>query len=358
MGSRDPWVTLICVFAGFLFMRRLPTLLVGLLLGFSLGVSSAASHSLLTPGDNESLVSATLVADAAKSWAVYAELHEGGEAQYYRFEMNQGQRLHVMLFISPASREKGFNPSLAIMGPGIESQGTTPSYVDPPSGSAVMVLERVLPAKAEYEPFSPSSFYPTAEARLDVSQTGTYYLAVYEESQGGNYGIAIGDLEAFTVGEVLLLPISLIGVYEWEGQSLEFILSPVLVTFAIGIGVYAWRSRGVRPKTPTGPVAYLAGLFFAGSGALVATQMVLALTHAPFVSGVGITAGFVLLHLGLGLASLRIAGDVDRGIGTQKRLVLALLGFIGLFLWAGLLLGPALAVVASLLPRPKAPAET
>jgi hypothetical protein len=40
----------------------------------------------------------------------------------------------------------------------------------------------------------------------------------------GSYGIAMGYLAAFTLGERIITPLSLISVYIWEGQTLALIL--------------------------------------------------------------------------------------------------------------------------------------
>jgi len=48
-------------------------------------IHGVLAHTPLEPPfDNESLATAYGVPDPTKSWAIYAELHEGGEAQYYR----------------------------------------------------------------------------------------------------------------------------------------------------------------------------------------------------------------------------------------------------------------------------------
>jgi hypothetical protein len=180
---------------------KLRSLLLFSVASFLLFVPWVLAHTPLKPShENESLATAYTISDPAKSWAVYSELHEGEEAQYYRLNMEKGERLRAMLFI-PISERDGFTPGLVVMGPGITSQDTVPSYVEAPGEGGKMLLEGQLPIKPTYEPFTPSSYYYIAELNLDVSETGTYYLVVYEASRGGRYGVAAGYREEFGLDE-------------------------------------------------------------------------------------------------------------------------------------------------------------
>ncbi len=318
----------------------------------------ALAHSPLTTGDNESLATATVVPDPAKSWAIYGELHEGGEAQYYRFEIAEGQRIYVGLLISTAPEDRGFTPGLVLMGPGIVSQGTVPDYVEVPEGAGSLAVEGRQPEQAEYEPFAPSSFYSLAEVDLDAPGSGAYHIAVYEPNRGGHYSVAIGYVEAYDLDEYILIPVNLISVYQWEGQSLALIFAPMAATVAAGLAlvVWRWRNQGLL-KAPSGWVGALAGLLYLGSGATVLFQMAFSLTRAPAGAGVALTIVFALMPILLGIGILRIALSSRRKMDTRTRAYLAILGTLGFFAWAGLLVGPALALVASVLPSKAKPLQ-
>jgi predicted Zn-dependent peptidase len=60
-----------------------------------------------------------------------------------------------------------------------------------------------------------------ARFNVTVPQDGDYYLAVYGP-EGGNYSLAPGYVEEFTVAEWLQIPWSVISIHRWEGQSLAF----------------------------------------------------------------------------------------------------------------------------------------
>jgi hypothetical protein len=309
------------------------------------------AHVPIGPGDNESLTNATIIPDPAKSWALYGELHEGGEAQYYRFDIIENQRIYISLFISTNPEESGFVPSFALMGPGISNQGNLPNFVEAPEAIGIMVLEGQQPDQAGYEAFSPSSQYFVAEIDMDAPATGTYYIAVYEPNQGGNYGLAVGYQETFTLVEWIRVPIDQIAIYQWSGQSLALILAPMTITVAIGLVVMIWWriNRGTL-QTLFGLVGAVAGFFFLGSGASVLFQMFFSLTRAPLTPEIGVTLMFAVVPIILGLIALHITFRTEETESTQKRVTMVILGVIALFIWAGLLIGPALAIIAGVLP--------
>ncbi|MDH5688493.1 MAG: hypothetical protein OEZ48_11625 [Candidatus Bathyarchaeota archaeon] len=316
---------------------------------FTVCVQGSLAHTPLKPGpDNESLETAYAVSDPTKSWAIYADLHEGGEAQYYRLDLEEGDRLRAMLYV-PISENSDFMPNLIVMGLGISSEDTVPAYVEVPDGAGTMLVTAQRSAQPSYEPFTPSSYYYLASMDQEISLTGTYYVAVYEESQGGRYGLAIGYREEFGIDEWILVPIDTIGIHQWEGQSLEFILAPILATFVIGLSVAIWK------RTPMSRAAFYwtgisAGLLYVGSGVTILTQMILALsTSTPDFSAL-LTLIFVMLPILLGAAILRIVAKKRKSITKRSRLFLALLGLSGLFAWAGLIIGPILSVLTSILP--------
>ncbi len=317
----------------------------------------ASAHSPLGSGDNESLATATVVPEPTKSWAIYADLHEGGEAQYYALDMLAGQRIYVQLFTSTAPEDANFTPSMALMGPGIAGNETAPAYVEMPRGAGRIVLAGMRPAQATYEAFAPSSFAQLALVSMDAPANGTFVVAVFDEVRGGHYGLAIGERESFTASGWVLMPFDLLNVYTWERQDLVVVLAPALAIMAAGIGLLAWRQRrGVRMALPAWAGA-IAGLSFVASGGVVLGQMLLSMSRAPAGAEAGITAIFVLLPTILGLVTLRMALRRRREWTLRSRATLVVLGALALVLWAGWIAGPIVAIVAAVLPA-KALAES
>jgi len=308
------------------------------------------AHAPLTPGTNESLDTASIIPDPNKSWAIYGELHEGGEAQYYSFSINKGERILISLLKSTASEDNEFLPGFVLMGPNMTGQGTVPSYVEVPEGYDSIVVNGMQPSQATYEPFSPSSFYLLAEIDVNASSTGIYYIAVFEPSHGGHYGLAVGYIEEYTLEEWILLPFSLISVYQWERQSLIVIFAPFVGTLILGLAFMIWRWKTQRPpQTLFAWFATLVGLLFLGTGFMTLLQMAISLAKTSLAPEAIVTLIFALVPILLGTAALRISLRKKEVI-SRTRIYLAIIGIVALFMWAGLLVGPILAIIGSLLP--------
>jgi hypothetical protein len=312
-------------------------------------ITSVQAHVPITTGDNEALDTATYIPDPLKSWAIYSELRDGGVANYFQFDMEQGQRLRLSLF---TPRESSFTPGLVVMGPDIEPQGTVPSFIEVPEGLAARVVAGTQPETASYEPFTPSSLYELVDVDTTVNASGTYYVAVYEPSQGGQYGLAVGYREQFELLEWIRVPLDIVTVHQWEGQSLIFILAPMLGIVALGfVLLFGERKKGVPVlQSPVSWLGSFVSFLYIGSGAIILAQMGIALAVAPVTSAVIITGIFTLLPIIAGIAMLRIAMQARGKIEIKSRIEMAFLGIVGLFIWAGLLVGPVLAIVVSLLP--------
>lgn len=309
-------------------------------------VPSVLGHSPLMVGENESLETAFHISDPTKSWAIYAEIHGPEEAHYYELDMQQGDRLQVSLFV-PIS-EKVFRPTLVVMGPGIPWLDSVPDFVEVPFGVGRKVLRVYLESEIEYEPFTPMSFYSLLRWSWEIPTAGTYYLAVYDTSQGGRYGLAVGYRESFNLDEWILVPVSAIQIHRWEGQSFALILSPLIITLALGLGLLAYRKpfffNNVFRLT-----GVLAGLLYLGSGFMILVQMLLALSRVVPGRSAILTLVLSLLPIVLGFAIFRISTS-QQSLTNRRRGILAIFGLLGFFTWSGLLLGPILSIVASLVP--------
>ena len=196
---------------------------LALLLFLLISISPVLGHTPLQPDDNKSLDTPMVISDPTKSWAIYTELHEKEEAQYYILHLEEGERLKASLYVPIA--EKGFIPKLVVLGSEISSNDVLPGFIEAPNGVGFLVVESNLPESPKYEPFTPSSYYYLSEFDLEISEYGDYYLVVYETSRGGRYGLAVGYREVFGIGEWLLIPIDVLGIREWEGQFIGLVLS-------------------------------------------------------------------------------------------------------------------------------------
>jgi hypothetical protein len=274
--------------------------------------------------------------------------------QYYSFDRELGGRIYLMLLRSTDSKDNDFQPNLVLIGPGVKSSGQLSKNVVLPASSkdlGAMAVYGKRAANATYEPFGPSSYIEMAEINISAPQSARYYAAVFSNSTAGqaavngagHYILAVGYREEFSFSERITAPIRLISVYIWEGQSAGIVFLPYLIAEVIGILVF-WR--GSR-RTSFCLAGTLAGFLFLATSASVFTEMVFSLSRAPFGPEVYITLAIVVFHALLGVAGIRLA----RGeAGILQRALLAVLGTIALLAGSGLIMGPILAIAASLLP--------
>lgn len=327
-------------------MKGIIPLLLVLTIIFSIPV--ALGHTpLKLEEDNHNLEAALEIKNPTKSWTLYREIHEIEEADYYKLDLGPGERLVISLYV-PRNEDPIFAPTLIVMGPDIQSKGEVPTLIEAPKDVGIAVIEARRPQKPEYEPFTPSSYFYLADVDVTISNGGTYHFAVYEPSIEGRYGLAVGYREVFTLSEWLLIPLNVISIHGWERQSLAFILAPLILTLLIGLGFLFFKIHS--RKSLSTYLGFIGGLLFVGSGFMTLMQMLVALTGVESTSSAVITTIFIVLPILMGFQIMRIAHKTINGLTLKERATLAILGVAGLFIWAGILLGPILVFLASVVP--------
>jgi len=308
----------------------------------------ASAHVPIAPEPGETLETAVEIWNPTKSWVVYSDLHEGAEPHYFRFEVEQGERIRLTLMIPVSQDPAEFRPVMALMGPSLASEGVAPSYLETPESGGVVIVESGTP-HPEYEGFTPTSFFAMAAVDTTASEAGTYFLAVYEPSSGGRFAIAVGYIESFGLDEWLLVPFSVMIIHQWNGQSLLFILSPLVGTVIVGLAYFLMKREDLRGRNSVSSwLAITGGLTFVASGITMLFQMVVAVSTVPANPQVVVTAGFAMIPLLLGVATLRIALREDWQLESSAPMKLLVFGAIAPFAWAGLLVGPAFVIISGL----------
>ena len=334
-------------------MDRFRIICISLALLMLMSISGVSAHSPLFSGENERLENAMEVNEPTKSWAIYSVLHYGGEAQYYRLVMKEGEKIVISLISPRASVEKGFLPSVAIMGPRLGSNDTLPSFVEKPVNADVRAIHGDPSSTIKFEPFTPAAFHEMAKVTVDVTVNGTYYVAVYDEGIGGNYGIAVGTRETFTAEEWLLIPFVSFRTYQWEGQSALSVLAPSIIAFIVSVGYGMWASR--RRHIPIDGLCLLtvlSGSLMVATAASILYQMTWGLAQVGWDSFALVSVMFAAIPLILGLMLIRI-GLRDRRshpFTSRTRLALMVIGALGLLFWAGWIIGPILAMTSAIIP--------
>ncbi len=312
------------------------------LLALFLVVIPALAHVPFFPGDGSSPESAIVVDDPARSRVIYDTLPDGPAARYYRFRVEEGERIYATLQVPHVG---GFVPGMVLVGPGIEGSGQVPLYVEVPEGAGAAAMPGQFPAQPEYEPFTPSKLYPLARIDITAPAAGDYTLAVYTSGEGGNYALALGFVESYTLAEWVHIPIDLVAIYRHEGQSLLLIFAPMIIVLAAGAALLFRRRRSLSLFALAGAAA---GLLFIGGGAMTLLQTAIAAAGTDPGAAILVTLALAFVPMLLGALALRVA--LREQIGAGERAAMVVLGVLGLFVWAGLVAGPLLAFVAALMP--------
>lgn len=327
---------------------RVPCALVLVLL---LAAGAAAAHSPQTADGNTSPETALQIEDTVKSWAFYSHLHPG-EALYFTFEIEEGDRLLLDLIIPVKDGDDGFLPRMVLMTPGIADEGALPSWVEVPEGYGYQVIDTALPEEATYEGFSPSAFYDLGRTDSPAPVTGTYYVAVFAPgSQEGNFALVVGYEESFTVQEWLLIPFSLYAVYRWEGQEPLGIIAPMVLTVILGAALMIYyRGRRAEGLDLQHSFLLISGLLAAGTAASTLMQTLITISDSHLGPEAIISVFLFLIPGVLGFLLLR-RGWRTGPLSAGGRVKVALIGLMTMVAWAGYLVGPVLAVIAAALPE-------
>lgn len=198
----------------------------------------ASGHKYLETEGGNGREDPILVSDHQISWAAYEELKNEDQVDYYRFTANSGEEIYASLLIPKIDRLSQFKPELALIGPGFEEGITTkPAQfpLDVRNGEEFLV-KRYEGSNEEsfFEPFTQTNYWEHQVIRKQVTEDGTYHLAVWsQEGKTGKYVLAIGEREAFGPQDILEYP----SVWWKVRIHNEKRLSTYLITGAVVAGV-------------------------------------------------------------------------------------------------------------------------
>jgi hypothetical protein len=294
------------------------------------------AHVPIYTTENYSLHLAYHVTDPEKSWVTYGRLRGPDDAKWFSFDFVAGDPMVLDLFVSPDS-DPDFVPRLAILGPAISPSGELPHGIDP-HGLPACVYSGVRSERPEFEPFTPTRLLFILQIDSVAPSSGRYYAVVFSNRGGGKFGLAIGSSESFTPLEWIAIPLSVVGTYLWEGQSLAIVFLPAGVVLALGLLLLLSRMRQNQSDWSSA-LGVVAGVSFLASAALYTTQVLCKVFSARATEMWLVFVPFIIVSIQviLGVAVIRSAS-------TRRPLRTAIYGLLG---WAGHLVGPAIALVSS-----------
>ncbi len=315
--------------------------------------SGSEAHAPYFPEENESIASAYVIDDIAKSYVLYSFLPaEAGH--YYSFELEEGERLLLQILVPVKDAEEGFIPDVALMVPGGGDGDGLPAYVEVPTTHGHKVLNGSLPAEVDYEGFTATAYYVTIDfdetSEGFANESGTFYIAVFHPGgKEGAYSLVVGYQERFTALEWLTMPLSQLNIFDWQGTGALLVLLPIASVFGIGLAASARRLRSFEAGRAPRALAAAGGLSFIATGAVTATHMAIALADSGLSASAAITLVLILISLALGSYTLLLSLSMlpEAKLTRPKLVALALLALVS---WNGYLAGPAMLLIAALWP--------
>lgn len=310
---------------------------------------SASAHIPIVPVGGTTLGTAVVIDDPWKSWFYYSSLAVD-QPHYYQFDASAGERIRFMVNVPIEEGDRGFAPTFVLMGPGVANQGSAPGFLETPATGGVMVIEPTA-LESEFEGFTPLAQYITTDLNMSAPETGTYYIAVYEETTAGRYALVTGYVEAYSIVQWITVPFMAITILMWTGQAWWMILTPMLLPLIIGlVFIFLKHREALTKENMPSLIGTMAGFLFVGSGISIFSQMIYALLYAPanWTIIASVIFGSLPLLLGLGLVKLVHTAGWTESIG--KGITIIIVAVIGLFVWAGLIVGPLLAILSGLIP--------
>ena len=307
-----------------------------LLLGILLVLPSGAHAPGIATAD------VVVVPDAEKSYAWYGLLDDADETDRYLLAAEAGTEIRLSI----STPDQGVSPSAALIGPGIASQDPLPGFIEITKGRGSILIPAAEEPEVSYEPFTPMAMYDISNFSITAPAGGEYTIMVFGDE--GRYILATGFLEEFSLTEWVLIPVSVLSIRTWQGQSLLANLLPIIG--AVLIGAWWFRKRISSPSWPGVWLLAIAGFAYIGSGILVIAQIFIAGLLTGPVPSMLLTLLFAAIPIILGVILVRIAVQAGPSPSYRERGIMAVLGILGLLFWAGLILGPVLAIAAALLP--------
>ena len=203
---------------------------------------SVLGHKYLETGETGGRDYPVLVSDHQISWAAYESLSQTKEVDYYRFDTKAGEEIYASLLIPKIKRLRGFDPGLALIGPGLVSNeevsaGTENSLDVREEEGFILKTYSGDGDEDFFEPFTQTSYWERQELRRNAPETGTYHLAVFHpDGSTGKYVLAIGEKEVFGPGDILGLPATWwkVRIFAERELSTYIITGAVLGGLAVG----------------------------------------------------------------------------------------------------------------------------
>jgi pimeloyl-ACP methyl ester carboxylesterase len=222
-------------------------------------------------------------------WFVLGHLDSPDDVDMAKLDYKAGDRFKVEMFIAAHEELRDFNPTIALIGPGLPPP-TEPLPFEVPPGMGVMVA-RGGETFDYHDIFTQMIYWPRAKIDITMPATGRYYVATWGQPVGmARYALDIGMMESFAPAVIGRYPLNWWEVRDYlRWGHWPAVLIPPLMALAI---VLLFRKR--LPRQAFEGMTSVLGLF---SIAAMVVLIIVAQQNTPMqFTGVFI-AGAVLVTL-------------------------------------------------------------
>ncbi len=178
-------------------------------------------------------------------WFVLGELSDPHDVDMVTFEYAAGERFKAIVFIPGHESLRAFNPTIALIGPGLPSPDAALPF-DLPEGMGAVIATSDSTAPY-FDIFTQMVYFPRAQIALTMPQTGRYFVAIWGEPMGmARYALDIGIREHFAPHVLARHPINW-----WEVRDyLRWGHLPAVLVFPfVGLALH-WLTRRLRARSP------------------------------------------------------------------------------------------------------------
>lgn len=169
---------------------------------------------------NTTRANAVKISDAQISWAIYAQLSQPGEINYYTFAGTRGESVYINLDLPKMPETIQFGLDVALVGKGFSPSSSVPFALNAGESALVAPDSGHDPANVFFEPFTQTSYWVRQTMRVTLPSDGTFIIAVYNsENKTGKYVLAVGEREEWDASDVPSMPNVWVGVQKYFGNT-------------------------------------------------------------------------------------------------------------------------------------------
>lgn len=214
-------------------MRKISCFIIVLVYLLLISNLTLAHKGIFIDQPIDSIENSYEIEDIEESKAIYSEIAEEGQIDYYSFTGQKGQTFYSQIMVPNTERHRDFLLVKIVFGPfsdlipseylnyvGNHKYG----YVVDPGNNRTRF----------FEPFTQTSYIKKQQISLELPEDGDYYIAVYNPfEQTGKYVLNIGKDESLGVQDLIQYPRTWFKVNYWFNP-----LRPFSIMFVILVILY------------------------------------------------------------------------------------------------------------------------